>query len=44
VGGRVLLPPTRAASYIRGTLRRYSVFPYVLRILYTADLMIGAAL
>jgi 4-hydroxyphenylacetate 3-monooxygenase len=35
---------TRAASYIRGTLHRYSAFPYVLRILYTADLMIGAAL
>src|SRR5215472_13183004 len=34
---------TRAASYIRGTLHRYSAFPYVLRILYTADLMIGAA-
>jgi 4-hydroxyphenylacetate 3-monooxygenase len=35
---------TRAASYIRGTLHRYSAFPYVLRILYTADMMIGAAL
>ena len=35
---------TRAAAYIRGTLHRYSAFPYVLRILYTADLMIGAAL
>jgi 4-hydroxyphenylacetate 3-monooxygenase len=35
---------TRAASYIRGTLHRYSAFPYVLRILYMADLMIGAAL
>jgi 4-hydroxyphenylacetate 3-monooxygenase len=35
---------TRAASFIRGTLHRYSAFPYVLRILYTADLMIGAAL
>ena len=35
---------TRAASYIRGTLHRYSAFPYVLRILYWADLMIGAAL
>jgi 4-hydroxyphenylacetate 3-monooxygenase len=35
---------TRAASYIRGSLHRYSAFPYVLRILYTADMMIGAAL
>jgi 4-hydroxyphenylacetate 3-monooxygenase len=35
---------TRAAHYIRGTLHRYSAFPYVLRILYTADMMIGAAL
>jgi 4-hydroxyphenylacetate 3-monooxygenase len=35
---------TRAASFIRGTLHRYSAFPYVLRILYTADMMIGAAL
>jgi len=35
---------TRAASYIRGTLHRYSAFPYVLRILYTADMLIGAAL
>src|SRR6202007_3075096 len=35
---------TRAASYIRSTLHLYSAFPYVLRILYTADLIIGAAL
>src|SRR5262249_3809944 len=35
---------TRAASFIRGTLHRYSAFPYVLRVLYTADMMIGAAL
>ncbi|HVH74608.1 MAG TPA: 4-hydroxyphenylacetate 3-hydroxylase family protein [Stellaceae bacterium] len=35
---------TRAASFIRGTLHRYSAFPYVLRILYMADMMIGAAL
>ena len=35
---------TRAASFIRGTLHRYSAFPYTLRILYIADLMIGAAL
>jgi 4-hydroxyphenylacetate 3-monooxygenase len=35
---------TRAAQYIRGTLHRYSAFPYVLRILYMADMMIGAAL
>src|SRR5580658_1139 len=35
---------TRAASFIRGILHRYSAFPYVLRILYTADMLIGAAL
>jgi 4-hydroxyphenylacetate 3-monooxygenase len=35
---------TKAASFIRGTLHRYSAFPYVLRVLYTADMMIGAAL
>lgn len=35
---------TRAAQYIRSTLHRYSAFPYVLRILYVADMMIGAAL
>ena len=35
---------TRAASFIRGTLHRYSAFPYVLRVLYMADMMIGAAL
>jgi hypothetical protein len=34
---------TEGARYIRGTLHRYSAFPYVLRILYTADMMIGAA-
>jgi 4-hydroxyphenylacetate 3-monooxygenase len=35
---------TKAASFIRGTLHRYSAFPYVLRVLYTADMLIGAAL
>ena len=35
---------TRAAQYIRGTLHRYSAFPYTLRVLYVADMMIGAAL
>jgi 4-hydroxyphenylacetate 3-monooxygenase len=35
---------TRAASFIRATLHRYSAFAFVLRILRTADLMIGAAL
>jgi 4-hydroxyphenylacetate 3-monooxygenase len=34
---------TRAAQYIRSTLHRYSAFPYVLRLLYWADMMIGAA-
>jgi 4-hydroxyphenylacetate 3-monooxygenase len=35
---------TEGARYIRSTLHRYSAFPYVLRILYTADMMIGAAM
>ncbi|MGI9350960.1 MAG: 4-hydroxyphenylacetate 3-hydroxylase family protein [Rhizobiaceae bacterium] len=35
---------TRAASFIRATLHRYSAFPYVQRTLSLADLMIGAAL
>ena len=35
---------TRAATFIRATLHRYSAFPFTLRILYVADLLIGAAL
>ena len=35
---------TRAASFIRATLHRYSAFPFVQRTLSFADLMIGAAL
>lgn len=35
---------TRAATYIRSSLHRYSAFPFVLRVLYLADLMIGSAL
>ncbi len=35
---------TRAATFIRGMLHRYSVYPFVLRILHLADLLIGAAL
>lgn len=35
---------TRAAQYIRSTLHRYSAFPYTLRLLYVADMMIGAAM
>ncbi len=35
---------TRAAAYIRGTLHRYSAFPFVQRLQRIADLMIGAAL
>jgi len=35
---------TRAATFIRATLHRYSAFPYVQRTLSMADLMIGAAL
>jgi 4-hydroxyphenylacetate 3-monooxygenase len=34
---------TRAASYIRGTLHRYSAFPFVQRVERVADMMIGAA-
>jgi 4-hydroxyphenylacetate 3-monooxygenase len=35
---------TEGARFIRSTLHRYSAFPYVLRVLYTADMMIGAAM
>jgi 4-hydroxyphenylacetate 3-monooxygenase len=35
---------TAAASFIRGTLHRYSAYMFVLRIMYIADLMIGTAL
>lgn len=35
---------TRAASFIRATLHRYSAYAFVLRILYMADMMLGAAL
>ena len=35
---------TRAASFIRASLHRYSAFPFIHRILYLADMMIGAAL
>ena len=35
---------TRAATFIRATLHRYSAFAFVQRILRMADLMIGAAL
>jgi 4-hydroxyphenylacetate 3-monooxygenase len=35
---------TRAAAFIRATLHRYSAFPFVQRILRTADTLIGAAL
>jgi 4-hydroxyphenylacetate 3-monooxygenase len=35
---------TKAAQFIRSTLHRYSAFPYVLRLLYVADMMIGAAM
>ncbi len=35
---------TRAASFIRATLHRYSAFPFIQRILYVADMLIGAAL
>lgn len=35
---------TKAAQFIRSTLHRYSAFPYVHRLLYVADMMIGAAM
>lgn len=35
---------TRAASFIRATIYRYSAFPYVQRVLKLADMLIGAAL
>ena len=35
---------TRAASFIRATLHRYSAFPFVQRILTYTDMMMGAAL
>jgi len=35
---------TRAASFIRATLHRYSAFPFVQRLVTYADMMIGTAL
>lgn len=35
---------TKAATFIRSTLHRYSAFPFVQRTLHLADLMIGSAL
>ena len=35
---------TKAAQFVRATLHRYSAFPYVLRLLYVADQMIGTAM
>ena len=35
---------TRAASFIRGTLHRYSAFAFVQRIQIVADMMLGAAM
>lgn len=35
---------TKAATYIRATLHRYSAFPYVHRVLVYADMLIGTAL
>jgi 4-hydroxyphenylacetate 3-monooxygenase len=40
----LFLDRTRAATFIRGTLHRYSAFAFVQRLLKTADMMIGAAL
>ena len=35
---------TRAATFIRATLHRYSAFSFVIRMLYFADMMIGTAM
>ncbi len=35
---------TRAAAFIRSTLHRYSAYAFMMRFLYFADMMIGAAL
>ena len=35
---------TESARFMRGILHRYAAFPFVLRVLYTADMMIGAAM
>jgi len=35
---------TQSAQYVRNTLHRYSAFPYVLRLRYVADMMIGTAM
>ncbi len=35
---------TKAAQFIRSTVHRYSAFPYVLRLLYNADMLIGVAM
>ncbi|WP_027350121.1 4-hydroxyphenylacetate 3-hydroxylase family protein [Halotalea alkalilenta] len=35
---------TKAAQFVRSTLHRYSAFPYVLRLRYVADMMIGTAM
>lgn len=35
---------TRAATFIRATLHRYSAFAFVIRMLYFADMMIGTAM
>src|SRR5262249_44753535 len=43
-GNVLFYRPTRAATFIRATLHRYSAFAFVQRILKTADMMIGAAL
>ncbi len=40
----LFLHHTRAATFIRGTLHRYSAFAFVQRLLKTADMMIGVAL
>ncbi|QNU64146.1 4-hydroxyphenylacetate 3-hydroxylase [Halomonas sp. ATBC28] len=35
---------TKSAQFVRNTLHRYSAFPYVLRLRYVADMMIGTAM
>jgi 4-hydroxyphenylacetate 3-monooxygenase len=35
---------TAAAAFVRGTLHRYSMYPFTLRLLYVADMLIGTVL
>jgi len=35
---------TRAANYFRATLHRYAAYPYLLRLLFNADMLLGTAM